>query len=596
LDALSNVFIQQGSQKTVGPQSLKQQRNGSNIPGPLESRRRLEKRRMGVMTHYDLGRPSQYGAGNSVLTWINQLFTPYLALDEWSWQAPSHNDHPVREGEGTDTITTTDTLESIRSEFWTPTPIDEMAIVASQAALTYLLDSAIKNDFDLSLTKEFFDSDMNISLGMNISRLMEWSFGMTCPAKVRFYCCKLVSYYIGHGRISPSEISQISLLMMNNGKRTCGSIEQDSMIKLMADSFARWLRRHHNGSQGGQAHIVAQSLVDLLMTLHIDVASLTRMTVMIGDLPLTLRETHLDSIAHRLINHLRSDEQLIQKYLTTMKRRVKLKSPHLHEWLDRIIFKITTLLVDTVESAPINSSHLKNWLMHLHDSHKAEPFRKETWTRLSQIVTSSSSSNVQILYSCISPQAKFPLPTYHVYHGNDFFELDGPSTELFSANLSSCNAHQLENHLYRLILPTSKRQLPFSRKKKVPVLHRAYPCASLMSIHVQQLELLAQTISQTSQLSPQRAFRLIWKLYRFLRDHQVPVSRTMSRAIIHAGLTRPFQENKIIDQRRWSRIIRIVNQAEGSLIASALDKEISAAVADTMMKIGKSKMVNNTKD
>ena len=95
----------------------KGRRHGSNVPGPLEARRRLAKRRMNNLS---VGR--EVGPGTApdspfVFGLFDGLWRERTAQDEWKYEPPWVRQHPPRESDACESPTSSTALTNLLLTF-----------------------------------------------------------------------------------------------------------------------------------------------------------------------------------------------------------------------------------------------------------------------------------------------------------------------------------------------------------------------------------------------------------------------------------------------------------------------------------------------
>lgn len=108
---------------------------------------------------------------------------------------------------------------------------------------------------------------------------------------------------------------------------------------------------------------------------------------------------------------------------------------------------------------------------------------------------------------------------------------------------------------------------------------REPPRLALMPEHVDLVHLVAYAWASQERQQPDEqprgsraAFRRVWECYRFLQDRGAPLSALMSRAMVKSGILRPLNEGKHVPLAQTKYIISLVQRLEGDHIAQNLDR------------------------
>lgn len=85
-----------------------------------------------------------------------------------------------------------------------------------------------------------------------------------------------------------------------------------------------------------------------------------------------------------------------------------------------------------------------------------------------------------------------------------------------------------------------------------------------------QIETLAHHLS-TRRSSPRSALRAVRACILFLKSHNLALTKEISRALVHAGITRPLLEERKLTTHQFRYIFEIVKGVEGDEVARGLD-------------------------
>lgn len=91
-------------------------------------------------------------------------------------------------------------------------------------------------------------------------------------------------------------------------------------------------------------------------------------------------------------------------------------------------------------------------------------------------------------------------------------------------------------------------------------------------LRTETLNRLAMAYAKAPHLIPRRSFRMVHACYLILRREHLPLEPDFTRALIHAGVVRYLQEYSWVSTMRFSWILEMVRQVEGSDVAEKLDQ------------------------
>lgn len=98
---------------------------------------------------------------------------------------------------------------------------------------------------------------------------------------------------------------------------------------------------------------------------------------------------------------------------------------------------------------------------------------------------------------------------------------------------------------------------------------------TLTQDHIDLVHLVAYAWAKSPHVNERVAFRRVWECYRFLQDRGAPLSALMTRALVRAGITRYLRNKERfvpLSRTRVNYIISIVKKVEGLHVAERLDK------------------------
>ena len=108
----------------------------------------------------------------------------------------------------------------------------------------------------------------------------------------------------------------------------------------------------------------------------------------------------------------------------------------------------------------------------------------------------------------------------------------------------------------------------------VPMEERLLFKQPLTQEHMDLVHLVAYAWAKSPHIPPRVAFRRVWECYRFLQDRGAPLSRLLSRALVRSGISRYLREGKPLAKTQVQYILSIVDRIEGEDVAKQLDKMV----------------------
>lgn len=106
----------------------------------------------------------------------------------------------------------------------------------------------------------------------------------------------------------------------------------------------------------------------------------------------------------------------------------------------------------------------------------------------------------------------------------------------------------------------------------LPMNLRSVPTNSLSQERIELVHHVAYAIAKTPLLTSRVAFRRVCDCLNFLRDRGAPLSTLMSRALVHAGVTRPLRNGTWLSTEKFQWILPFVRRLEGDEVADRLDE------------------------
>jgi len=105
----------------------------------------------------------------------------------------------------------------------------------------------------------------------------------------------------------------------------------------------------------------------------------------------------------------------------------------------------------------------------------------------------------------------------------------------------------------------------------VPLSSRSDRENALDSNRVDLVNAMAFTLARAPEFAPRQAYRAVWQCYRYLRDRRATLDVNMTRALVHAGVTRYLKAGLWVSTMRFTWILKWVRMVEGDEVASRLD-------------------------
>nr|POF15311.1 hypothetical protein CFP56_42200 [Quercus suber] len=99
---------------------------------------------------------------------------------------------------------------------------------------------------------------------------------------------------------------------------------------------------------------------------------------------------------------------------------------------------------------------------------------------------------------------------------------------------------------------------------------------TLSQEHIDLVHLLAHHWAHGPQSTCRVAYRRVWACYRYLQDRGAPLTDTMSRSMVHAGALRFLLEGRRIPTEQFRYILTLVRKLEGVDVAEELDRAMWA--------------------
>lgn len=123
----------------------------------------------------------------------------------------------------------------------------------------------------------------------------------------------------------------------------------------------------------------------------------------------------------------------------------------------------------------------------------------------------------------------------------------------------------------QLVADTDPAYILWLLRYKVPMPYNQIP-QNVMDLVMD----LATEVAHAEHYPPNRAYNRVWRCYQFLVSRNVLPGVTISKAMVHSGITRALQERKPLPNARLDYIIRTVRSYEGDDVADRLDEVTKA--------------------
>lgn len=607
-------------------------RHGSNVPGPMEARKRQSKRRMGMAVSFD------QPMGPLIPEWrgmfsMGSLFDKRPIDSRWTWAAPTDRstgnksnglavqDIPTMTADLSSdvvvcpavTLDECHSLDDIRTLYWRTCPLGEDAVKFGEAALTRYLEL-----FDETLHSsrvatfgpltEFLASEMNDANTYNTAFLIRWLARhedrySKALERQHVRICNFAREQVTSGSMSFSAIRQLlkalqeyriiaSPIATSNPSKSYSFSKTDALIKAIERRLQScW------GEDGALA--AGDELVHYLQSLPRRRRYLVRLLRTVAGMPSNHQWKHAGCVRDALIEcmHDERSEEPMSVLMSTMEcaNAMVTEEARLQAWwIDTAVYTTHSLLILTLDN-PENNKYLTQWLEALRlqgqHSHSA-PFVTKIWDRVVPLLIRARAGT--------KPELAEMVPQLHQHQIN--IEEDAlkatrfghaqTATILIRRHLGSGNIWKakwvFDRSPSRLshcepLLPAlvsighdniSSYMTMLNRRdtaNTVPMESRSHPLNPLTTGRVRMVDALARQVSLSDKISDKRALKLVWALYKYVLDHKAPISSTMTRALVRVGLTRYLSHNAPVLNHRSVRILQLVNQTEGEYIAKLLE-------------------------
>lgn len=106
----------------------------------------------------------------------------------------------------------------------------------------------------------------------------------------------------------------------------------------------------------------------------------------------------------------------------------------------------------------------------------------------------------------------------------------------------------------------------------------------LSSATIEVVTKMAIQFAHLENRSSRFAFRNVTQCIHFLRRHHVPITPELTRALMHAGITRKILDKTWISKERVKWILSLIEQAEGTEVAKTVDRVVATWNEDVANK------------
>ncbi|EMC99986.1 hypothetical protein BAUCODRAFT_358554 [Baudoinia panamericana UAMH 10762] len=600
-------------------------RHGSNIPGPLEARRRQARRRMGLAATAAAASPSTidfgalFGLGAKQPDMSYKWEPPSLQLPQAGLLIGPPPSPPQALNEKS-------AQSQIRSCWRRPAETAKVdpvaaAVKASQYAFNGLLDSlASKTEIrhvDMLRIERFLQSSAHEPEACNLLRLVSWleSRSISEPAARILMVCAVDKIQLQ--TISLQEVSAVVQAVLQCGRtdflwkdivRILDALtETDCHIAVVQLSqrlsqwlvgeattpdhaaLGRWLqildncqhtktlsRSHHSVWGEVYSNIAAGACPVQLATHFRDIEDEDFARIL-----LCFWVPHLDSPAE-------TPERMDRRDRIVFSFPAKWEQPprnmeHLVTEYDSLRAQhqqyLASLTQDMYEESPpcataqmfgLLSKHRLNYSGLLCEAvgvHKANGASRRLWA---------------LLRDC-RQQRPFGISSDAAQDAIGYFLSTGKERDVecawrvfsFTPSLSVMRCYELPLKLIQHNLATANRIFDALKRQvasdMVPPELRQIRKLSLLPEHIELAQLIAYAWADQERFSSRVAFRRVWELYRFLQDRGAPLSPLISRALVKAGITRYIVERKPVPLAQVRYILSVVHRVEGPDAARSLD-------------------------
>ena len=608
-------------------------RHGSNVPGPLEARRRHSKRRLGTAvaaTAHSLPPPDP-----SLLFGLGYGGQTRFPLEKsWNWTPPNINGkQPERDQEN---VSSTDSPFPLRfippkSKNWEeylgepealPLDTENMGIgavetskTAFKALIEYKGQLKFVQKIDLEDVVSFLYTSANDPGAWNTLYLVEWLAQKDITDDCRLLVLDLVQGKVQSGTLEHEEVPLILASLLPHIKQenatslvsvldnlsskydmTAICVEVTRLILIPSKSkrptdindclpeMLLWLevlRGCERLKDWHHLNLTWRGIYDILAVRFQRVAPIAKHFLQLKNL----------EIAHILLRHwvpqiISQTGEPQPNMKSTVTDRTNEKAIHFHGSFDSNTISIETLVEE---------------FQALHSNGLYSPGKRNTLVELLAFLQKHHIPYTQLSDNIFSIMMESPraAKTYQIFKEIQRSPSLGIETELAarlvrhflaidhlvfavrvfetSPSLSLRRCFDLPIKLAKHgTIPSARIFRMILRQPATDVLPPSQrpastPILTLTSEQIDLAHLVAFELAHSPHIRPRVAYRRVWECYRFLRDREAPIGSILSRAFVFAGVIRPLMNGKRLSTEMFKYIISIVSAVEGPEVGHALD-------------------------
>ncbi|KAG8625097.1 hypothetical protein KVT40_006848 [Elsinoe batatas] len=607
-------------------------RHGSNVPGPLEARRRQGKRRMGLATCFDPPTSSVWPDLRSIFR-VGSLFDSRPVDSRWTWTAPtSRQTGDITEGETLRTPATIrdqgikepasilecKNLEEIRTLYWQTCPLGEGAIRFTNEALDYYLALVRKHASGQKVRRkrknepeliELLRSEVNNAQSRSMQRVFTWlaTQNTNSNAYLRELLRGVLQLAVDKFEtdlLDAPEMTQIvETLCQKLSSRQYDLTKLPAIYGSLMRLKERVLIRLQTEPDDAQLSCLATRLHDFCRLSLTKTRWITWMSFT-ARLPPVLKISYTEDVVDQLVATVRRDVAQSPKggnaasiaagaFVAASQNQLD------WQWWTDVCKRVTTTVLSERESMKVP----RRWLDSLRDAAAQQSADEKCQALMSQV-----DDTIRDFHLESASQAADETFEALSYPDQDLSQI--PESAVVTAWSHSpqvatalIQKHLAEDNVWRAKWTFDRsRAVKPSRCKDLlsamvanghdqsgtylEMLQRPETTSTnsadgqreapeiLSSDRIHMVEHLATEISLSDKILDGRALRITWRLFQYLRNHSAPISVHMVRALVRTSVIRYLSHDARIRHQRTDRILQLVKEVEGDKVAQLLQTMI----------------------